>query len=46
MELTIEKIQECKKVKEFQDTFGLYGGEYGFHTISQIVEVEIKNILI
>ena len=31
---------------EFIETFGLYGGEWGFHTITKIVEIEIKDILI
>lgn len=31
---------------EFIETFELYGGEYGFHTITKIIEVEIKNRLL
>ena len=31
---------------EFIETFELYGGEYGFHTINQIAEIEIKDKLI
>lgn len=34
------------ELEEFIDTFSLYGGEYGFHTITQIVEIEIKNRLL
>lgn len=35
-----------EELEEFQDTFELYGGEYGFHTINKIVEVEFKDRLI
>lgn len=35
-----------EELEEFQDTFELYGGEYGFHTINRIVEIEIKDRLI
>jgi hypothetical protein len=35
-----------EELEEFQDTFELYGGEYGFHTINKIVEVETKDRLI
>ena len=35
-----------EELNEFIDTFHLYGGEYGFHTITRIVEVEIKNIIL
>ena len=35
-----------EELDEFIDTFELYGGEYGFHTINKIVEVETKDILI
>ena len=34
------------ELDEFVDTFELYGGEYGFHTITKIIEVEIKNKVI
>jgi hypothetical protein len=34
------------EMAEFQDTFELYGDEYGFHTITRIVEIEVKNILL
>jgi hypothetical protein len=34
------------ELDEFIDTFELYGGEYGFHTITAIVEIEIKNKLL
>lgn len=29
-----------EELEEFQDTFELYGGEYGFHTIHKIIEVQ------
>lgn len=35
-----------EELEEFQDTFELYGGEYGFHTINKIVEIEFKDRLI
>lgn len=35
-----------EELKEFIKTFELYGGEFGFHTISRIIEVEIKNTLL
>ena len=35
-----------EELYEFRDTFELFGGEYGFHTINKIVEVEIKNSLL
>lgn len=34
------------ELEEFIETFGLYGGEWGFHTITKIAEVEIKDKLI
>lgn len=34
------------ELEEFIDTFSLYGSEYGLHTITQIVEIEIKNRLL
>lgn len=34
------------ELDEFIETFELYYGEYGFHTITQIVEVETKDRLI
>lgn len=34
------------ELDEFIDTFELYGGEYGFHTINKIVEIETKDRLI
>ena len=34
------------ELAEFQDAFNLYGGEYGFHTITRIVEIEVKDRLI
>ena len=34
------------ELDEFIETFELYGGEYGFHTINQIAEIEIKDKLI
>lgn len=34
------------ELDEFIETFELYGGEYGFHTINKIVEIKIKNRLI
>jgi hypothetical protein len=34
------------ELDEFIETFELYGGEYGFHTITQIVEIEFKDRLI
>ena len=33
-------------LEEFCEVFELYGGEYGFHTINKLVEVEIKNTLL
>ena len=35
-----------EELEEFIETFELYGGEFGFHTISRIIEVEIKNTLL
>lgn len=35
-----------EELDEFIETFELYGGEYGFHTITRIVEIEIKNSLL
>lgn len=35
-----------EELEEFCETFELYGGEFGFHTISRIIEVEIKNIVL
>lgn len=35
-----------EELDEFIETFELYGGEYGFHTINQIVEIETKDKLI
>lgn len=35
-----------EELEEFCESFNLYGGEYGFHTINRIVEVEIKNIIL
>jgi hypothetical protein len=35
-----------EELDEFRDIFGLYGGEYGFHTINQIVEIEMLDKLI
>ena len=35
-----------EELEEFQDTFELYGGEYGFHTINKIVEIEMLDKLI
>lgn len=34
------------ELDEFIETFELYGGEWGFHTITKIVEIEIKDRLI
>ena len=34
------------ELDEFIETFELYGGEYGFHTINKIVEIEFKDRLI
>ena len=34
------------ELDEFIETFELYGGEDGFHTINKIVEIEVKNKLI
>ena len=34
------------ELDEFIETFELYGGEFGFHTINKIVEIETKDILI
>ena len=34
------------ELEEFQDTFELYGGEYGFHTIHKIIEVKLEDRLI
>ncbi len=34
------------ELDKFIETFELYGGEYGFHTINKIVEIEIKNIVL
>ena len=35
-----------EELEEFREVFNLYGGEWGFHTIISIVEVEIKNTLL
>lgn len=35
-----------EELEEFCEAFNLYGGEFGFHTISRIIEVEIKNTLL
>ena len=35
-----------EEMEAFQEAFWLWGGEYGFHTITQIVEVNITNKLI
>lgn len=35
-----------EELDEFIETFELYGGEYGFHTINEIVEIEIKGKLL
>ena len=35
-----------EELEEFCEVFELYGGEFGFHTINKIVEVEIKNIIL
>lgn len=35
-----------EELDEFREAFNLYGGEYGFHTINQIVEIEVKNRLL
>ena len=35
-----------EELEEFCETFNLYGGEWGFHTINRIIEVEIKNIVL
>ena len=35
-----------KELEEFCETFNLYEGEFGFHIISRIIEVEIKNTLL
>lgn len=47
-EKTPEELYDITEedLNEFIDTFHLYGGEYGFHTITRIVEVEIKNIVL
>lgn len=34
------------ELDEFIETFKLYGGESGFHTINKIVEIEFKDRLI
>ena len=34
------------EMEAFQEAFWLWGNEYGFHTITQIVEVNISNKLI
>lgn len=34
------------ELEEFVDTFDLYGGDYGFHTITRIVEVNIVNTIL
>lgn len=34
------------ELKEFQKTFELYGGEYGFHTITTITEVTKVNTIL
>jgi hypothetical protein len=35
-----------EEMEAFQEAFWLWGNEYGFHTITQIVEVNISNKLI
>lgn len=35
-----------EELNEFVDAFHLYGDEYGFHTITRIAEIEIKNIVL
>lgn len=35
-----------EELEEFCEAFNLYGGEYGFHTINEIAEIEIKNIIL
>ena len=35
-----------EELYEFRDTFELFAGEDGFHTITRIVEIEIKDRLI
>lgn len=35
-----------EELEEFCEVFELYGGEFGFHTINKIVEVEIKNTIL
>ena len=34
------------ELDEFIDTFELYGGEYGFHTIHKIIEIEMLDKMI
>ena len=34
------------ELAEFIETFELYGGEFGFHTINKIAEIEFKDRLI
>ena len=34
------------ELDEFIETFSLYVGEYGLHTINRIIEIEIKNSLL
>ena len=35
-----------EEMEDFQEAFWLWGNEYGFHSITKIVEVNISNILI
>ena len=35
-----------EELEKFCEVFNLYGSEYGFHTINQIVKIEIKDRLI
>ena len=35
-----------EELEEFQDTFELYSGEYGFHTITKFFEIEIEDKII
>lgn len=35
-----------EELEAFCEAFNLYGDEYGFHTINEIAEIEIKNIIL
>ena len=35
-----------EELEEFCEVFNLYGVEFGFHTITRIAEIEIKNIVL